>query len=241
VSQRQEGDALWLRFLSSGPAQSETVEFKIKRPLLAASAVFALGRALDNPKHHVIRSKVQAKIPLKGAWVFHSETRFDFDVQSGALFEYYTEELEGREKREWRNTKGSLDFYQDGQLHSEANVRSADAGIEVGPILNASQLLFAFASSWRPKVPGFFGQFVAGKRLFAIRVLRKASNLYEADIRNLDCPKSLDEMKQLEWNVEGSHRASFAWDADKKVISSLGFELPIIGKIEMPLIHHVRG
>jgi hypothetical protein len=240
VSQRQEGDALWLRFLSSSDAQSETLEFKIKRPLLAASAVFALGRALDNPKHYVIRSKIQAKIPLKGAWVFQSETRFDPDVQTGALFENSSEELEERGKKEWRNTGGRLEYFEDGQLHAEEGISYGESASDAGPILSASQLIFAFASSWRPKVPGFFGQLVAGKRLFAIRVLRKRENLYEVDLLDLDRPLELGEMKQLDWHGQESHHASFTWDAERKVISVLAFDLPLLGKIEMPLIQHSR-
>jgi hypothetical protein len=234
-----EAGGLWLRLDPQGLSKKESLEYSIKRPLFAASAVFTLERDADYSNVYTCRSFIKGKIPFRGSWEMRSESRIDTQSPGKIGFVSYSESPAGKPVRQWRAGK-ELELFEGASKDVIQSVELASVEIESAVIQNAVQLLFAFASTWQPKAVGFFGQFVVGNQLMALRTLRRQKNVFDIFLLEIQSALSLEQVKQLDWHSAKAHRAAFTWDPDRKVISSLEFKLPWLGELEIPLTRHSR-
>ena len=227
-------DVAWLHLDLTRLPQKETLEYSIKKSLLAASAVFEF-RQTDGT--FAFNARAEGKIPFKGNFVFTSEVRGP-SVSQACSFSQYSEIQQGKAARHYVVESDALQFKKEGEATSRKSIDLT--GLDSNALM-ASIMLPHLLSSWIPNDRSLLAsQFVVAGRILAVKVqLFDMGRDFRVYTKEVDAPINLQKWLQIEWPTTQVFEGS--WSDPQKAVSSLRFKVPVLGTLELPLVHCDRG
>lgn len=228
-------DFEWLRLDLGRLAQKETLEYSIKKSLLAASAVFTLEKNLSGDTLNV-EGQLQAKVPFKGNFEFEA-TSVSHRTDGALGFSIYKEFQNDEAIRLWIEQSGLLKCIPEGE--SPKREMPLDAGVTKASVLNSLTLLSVLSSHLPSKCRLFAAQFVAADKLFAVKIqFNETGSVFRVFAKEVSHPVTSEEWQALAWPensmVEGS------WDEERRAVSALRVRVPVLGALELPLVRSSR-
>jgi hypothetical protein len=234
-----DGSPDWIHLDLDRLPQKETLEYSIKKSLLAASAVFTLEKNLTGDILNV-EGQLTAKVPFKGNFEFEATSVSRRD-QSALGFSIYKEFKDDEAIRLWIEQSGLLKCIPEGEAAKRELPLSED--LEGASVLNPLTLL-SVLSSHLPKALEenrrlFAAQFVAADKLFALKIqFNDAATEFLVFAKDIAAPLTSEQWLQTAW-PEAS-MVNGRWDAEQRAVSALRVRVPVLGALELPLIRVSR-
>lgn len=226
----------WLRLSSEifEPSR-ETFEYRLKGPLYAASAVFTRTAAPD-AKSVTTSGSLSAKLPFGKTWSLTLESTSS--TLASVSFVDYKEIAESRTIF-WRASERGL-FLRTDQSSEQLIAAPEDLHSLPGQLLSSVDVLSALRESFVEDTTMYGAYFLAGQRLFALRIWPSMTSgeLHAAFVTADPRDTGAEAFCRLNWS--DARRFDLTWDQEARVARSFRLRLSPFGQLESRLTVHRR-
>lgn len=225
----------WLTVHPTKFESSFITEYRVQRPLLAASAVFDHRvQSLENGTGLLVLAEANLRIPFKGKLSFKAQTESGASASEVQFLKYVEFDENKNLTRQWKAFEDILILEQGMMTEGLTPKKTKKIPRNVAPVLNPLLLSAALASVESTLKP-LMCNLVAGTSIVGL-------SLQQARVQSLESiciyegrfgpvPDLLTKSQMVEGHWQPAHRFTLVWNLLSKSIQRISAPIPMFGEV----------